>query len=233
MSGGETMRALRLITKSLSVGLPVALAMTLLVPSMPATAGGPPILGLLPPNARAHGLSLTDLAGAWTLWAFGTSADVNPILDVRCERSPIDPRIWFLPVSLGGEWTNTCKVPPGSFLVLTPGGVECSSLEPEPFFGADADQLRACVDDNFALLNYVEFTLDGETVTNPNEYVVTTQLLTLPQNNVLGADSGVSLMKGYFLVIPPLSRGTHVLRAYDEFQAMNFEAGITYTIVVG
>ena len=35
-------------------------------------------------------------------------------------------------------------------------------------------------------------------------------------------------MKGYFLVIPPLSRGTHVLRAYDEFQVMNFQAGITY-----
>ena len=227
------MRALRLPLRPVRVGLTVALIMTLLVLSMPATAAGPAIPGLLPPNARAHGLSLTDLASAWTLWAFGTSAEVNPILDVRCERSPIDPRIWFLPVSLGGEWTNTCKVPPGSFLALLPGGTEFSNLEPEPFYGADAEQLRACVDENVALLNYVEFTLDGKTVTNLDDYVVTTRLLTLPPNNLLSAESGLSLMKGYFLVIPPLSRGTHVLRAYDEFQAMNFQAGITYTIVVG
>ncbi len=39
--------------------------------------------------------------------------------------------------------------------------------------------------------------------------------------------------KGYFLVLHPLSWGTHTLRAYDEFEAPGFEAGITYTIIVG
>ena len=117
--------------------------------------------------------------------------------------------------------------------MLTPGGVECSSLEPEPFFGADENQLRGCVDDNFLLLNYVEVTLDGNTATDLDDYVVTTRLLTLPPHNLISADSGLSLMKGYFLVLPPLSRGSHVLRAYDEFQSVDFQAGITYTIIVG
>ena len=45
--------------------------------------------------------------------------------------------------------------------------------------------------------------------------------------------SGLSLSKGYFLVVPPLNRGTHTLRLYDEFPAIGFQAGLTITIVVG
>ena len=61
----------------------------------------------------------------------------------------------------------------------------------------------------------------------------TTRLVSLPPNNLISTASGQSLSKGYFLAIPPLSRGTHTLRLYDEFQAMGFQAGLTITIVVG
>jgi len=197
-----------------------------------ANAAGPPAAGFLPANARVHGYSLTDLATAWTLWAFGSAPDVNPLLGVRCEQSPIDPRIYFLPVSLGGEWTTTCEVPAGTFLVLNVGLGECSSLEAEPFFGADENSLLACTDALFNRLNYAEVGLDGVTATDLNEYIVTTDPITLPPNNLNSTESGLSMSKGYFLVIPPLSPGTHTLRAYDEFAAFGFQAGITYTIGV-
>jgi hypothetical protein len=180
-----------------------------------------------------NGHSLTELATAYGVWAFGTSAEVNPLIDSRCERSPIDPRTYFLPASLGGEQVSTCKVPPGTFLLVTPGFIECSTLEPEPFFGADETELRACVDDLFSFLNHAEVVLDGRPVTNPQDYVLTTRPATLPPNNLISTESGLSLSKGYFLVIAPLSRGTHTLRLYDEFQAFGFQAGITFTIVVG
>jgi hypothetical protein len=54
----------------------------------------------------------------------------------------------------------------------------------------------------------------------------------LPANNLLSADPGISRDKGYFMVIHPLSRGTHTLHAYDEFGVLDFQAGITYTINV-
>jgi hypothetical protein len=212
--------------------LSITVGVTLWLAPMRATATGP-AHGVLPTNARVHGYSLTDLATAYTLWAFGTSAEVNPVLDVRCERSPLDPRIYFLPVSLGGEYVSTCKVPPGTFLVLTPGFIECSSIEPAPFFGAEENALRQCVDDFFLQLDYAEVILDGQPVTNLDEYALTTRPVTLPPNNLLNTESGLSLSKGYFLVAPPLSRGTHTLRLYDEFQSFNFQAGITITIVVG
>jgi hypothetical protein len=201
----------------------------LVVPAV--TASGPATRGFLPPNAHPHGHSLTELAQAWNVWGFG-SADDNPLAAVRCEQSSIDPRIWFMPVSLGGEWENTCDVPQGTMLVLTPGGSECSNLEAEPFFGSDEADLLACVDETFEFLTYVEVTFNGKTVTDVDDYIVTTPLTNLPANNLFSSSAGISRDKGYFMVVAPLSRGTHTLRAYDEFAPFDFSAGITYTINV-
>lgn len=210
------------------------LAILILMLAAPtAHAARPALRGFLPPNARPHGFSMVDIATAYNHWSFSSPADTSPLLDVRCEQSPIDPKIWFLPVSLGGEYETTCAVPPGSFMVLTPGGWECSSIEPEPFFGSTEEELRECVDNGFELLSYVEVTFKGQTVTNLDDYVVTSRLDTLPPNNLLSSEPGLTMDKGYFLVLHPLSRGTHTLRAYDEFGSLGFQAGITYTIIVG
>jgi hypothetical protein len=198
----------------------------------PAVAAhGPATRGFLPPNAHPRGHSLTELAQAWDLWAFGSSVD-NPLLAVRCEPSPIDPRIWFLPVSLGGEFESTCDVPQGAFLLMNPGGSECSNVEEEPYFGADAADLLDCVNETFPLLTYVEVTFNGKTVTDLDAYVVTTEVTNLPADNLLSPEPALSRDKGYFMVVQPLSRGTHTMHAYDEFASFDFTAGITYTINV-
>jgi hypothetical protein len=209
----------------------VAVLATLAVPPL-ASAGSRPVAGFLPANAHPHGHSMTEIATAWNQWAFGTAPEANPILAVRCERSTIDPRIWFLPVSLGGDSTSTCDVPQGAMLVLTPGGTECSNVEPEPFFGADDTDLLACVEETFDFLSYIEVTFKGRTTTDLDRYIVTTPAFDLPANNLLSSDPGRSRDKGYFMVIAPLSRGTHTLRAYGEFEIFDFRAGITYTINV-
>jgi hypothetical protein len=210
----------------------LALMIALLAPPLLANTGQRGAKGFLPAHARVHGHTLTDLATAWNLWAFGTSEEVNPLLDLRCERSPIDPRIWFLPVSFGGETQATCKVPPGSFLFIMAGGVECSTLEEPPFYGGDEHELRACVEDFFEQITRIEVTREGQTLTDLDDYAVTTRPVVLPPNNLISPDPGLSLTKGYFLAMPPLSRGTHTVRAEVEF-ADGFEAAITYTIVVG
>src|SRR6185295_2031237 len=145
----------------------------------------PPAKGFLPPTAHPLGHSMADLATAWNRWAFGSAADVSPLLNVRCERSTIDRRLWFLPVSLGGEFENTCNVPRGSFLMLNAGGAECSNLEPEPFFGANEAELIECVNDGLDLVSYVEVTAKGVTTKDLRAYAVTSHLDTLPANNLL------------------------------------------------
>ena len=59
---------------ALSLGLVVAL----LLWQATAGAGGPITPGFMPAHARVHGHSLVDVASAYTLCAFGTSAEVNP-----------------------------------------------------------------------------------------------------------------------------------------------------------
>jgi hypothetical protein len=196
----------------------------------PSGSAKPVLRGVLPPDAVVHGYSLKDLATAWNAWAFDTPESVNPLLAVRCERSSLDVGIWFLPVSLGGEFTNTCYVPHGSFLVLTPGAYECSEAEGH---GSTPAELRACVDQGFDLITRLEVTLDGVTATASDlrKYIVTTRFDVLPADNLAGPNANPTRNKGYFMALK-LRRGTHTLRAYDEFASLDFKAGITYTIVV-
>src|SRR5689334_18232821 len=138
----------RVFTASLIAGI-LAIAI-----AGPASAASPNAgRGFLPPQARIHGMTLGEIAGAWDRWAFGTPADTNPLLANRCETSPSDPRIWFLPVSLGGDYAIDCDIPTGAFLVLTPGGYECSAAEGN---GSTAAELEACVEANFSALSLVQ-----------------------------------------------------------------------------
>jgi hypothetical protein len=206
------------------------LALILALGAGTVSASTPATRGFLPPQAHPHGHSLTDLAGSWDAWGFGSAADVNPLLANRCEQSPLDPRIWFLSVSLGGDYEVSCEVPSGAFLVLTPGGYECSTAEGN---GSTDAELLDCAEVNFEGLTFVQVILDGREATNLESYFVTSDVVTLPADNLFGADPTRSVIKAYFMVLTPMSRGEHVLRAYDEFAAANFAAGITYRITVG
>jgi hypothetical protein len=202
----------------------------LAVPS--ANAAGPPASGFLPASAHPLGYSLTDLATAWTIYGWSTSVG-NPLLDPpRCEQSPSDARIWFLPVSIGGDIQVTCDVPQGAFLVMFGGGVECSDAEGPPWHGGNEAQLRDCVDGDLGLITYQTISMDGVTSSDLAAYVVRTRMVTLPADNLLSADPTISMTKGYFSVIGPLSRGSHTAANYTEFGSVDFAGGVTYPINV-
>ena len=205
--------------------------LVVLVSAPTASAAGPVAKGFMAPGAHPLGYSLEQLATAWTEWGFGTS-EHNPNVEVRCEQSSINRHLVFLPVSFGTDEQNVCNVRPGTFLVLFAGGSECSSVEPEPYFGEDAADLLACVNETFEDLTYIEISINGTTVTDLSRNLLTTEVIDLPPDNLLSADSGFSRTKGYFLVLKPMAPGTHTFRAYDEFFGGAFAAGITYTINV-
>ena len=141
---------------SLSLSLTIASPATLSA-GQSSPSGGPAARGFLPATAKIHGYSLTELATAWLAWGFGTPEAVNPLVGLRCEPSPLDSRIWFLPASLGGEVTSTCYVPQGTFLVLLALAFECSEAEGN---GSTLAELTACNDENFEP-NTVEVALNG------------------------------------------------------------------------
>ena len=210
--------------------LAIVLAACLLAATFagPVAASGPSAHGFLPAGAHPRGHSLVDLATAWNAWALSPPAEDNPFLLARCERSPIDPRIWFLPEPYpGGPVTATCEVPQGALLVVSPFFFECSQAEPDPFHGNNKAELRACVKRGFSLLSSVRLTLDGRKATHLGDHVVTTRLDTLPADNLLGPDPTLTMNRGIFMVIAPLSRGTHTLAAQWAVESMGVQATIS------
>ena len=186
--------------------------------------------GFLPPKAKVHGYTLTQLATAWNDWAFRTPPADNPLVAARCEQSSFDKKIWFLPVSLGGDYPADCEVPDGAFLVATPAGYFCDIAEAG---GSSTQALRTCVDNGFELLSFAEVILDGRQAKHLDSYVVTTDRIELPGPNFLTATPTSIMDKSIFVVIKPLHKGSHTVRLYDEFDAFGFTAGITFNVTVG
>jgi hypothetical protein len=101
----------------------------------------------------------------------------------------------------------TCTVKPGTKIFVAAFTVECSTVEPPPFFGATEAELRTCVQ---AFNAAVTVTVDGKSVPLT---VVETRLLhvVLPADNILGEDAGPadSVGRGFVALLHPLPPGTH------------------------
>jgi hypothetical protein len=212
------------------------LVLAALVPS--ASASPPATRGVLPTEARVHGQSLADIGAAFMYWNWSTPLATNPLVTGICEPMPGQPRIWFLPQTLGDHPTWTCDVPEGVFLVVSPYTVECSNIEDVPFYGADAAEQRACADDAYALLTGMSVTVDGRAATGLDAYAVATPYTRLADTNLLTDLLGLPPQEtwttgtGVFLVLAPLSPGHHAVSTDAIVAAWGWSAGMTYEITV-
>ena len=216
-----------------------AVAVLLLAALAPSASASPPATrGVLPPQAHVHGQSLTDIGAAFMYWNWSTPLATNPLNTGRCEPWQAHPRIWFLPQTLGDHPTWTCDVPEGVFLVVSPYTVECSNVEEYPFYGADAADQRACADAAYALTTSMSVTVDGRAATGLDRYAVATPYTRLPDENLLTDLSSLPPQEtwtsgtGVFLVLAPLSTGSHVVSTDAFVAAWGWTAGMTYEITV-
>jgi hypothetical protein len=185
--------------------------------------------GFAQPNVRVHGHSMVELAVAWNRYAFSTPAPDNPLINPRCEQSSTDKKIWFVPVSIAGDYEVDCQVPTGAFLVATPAGYFCEPIEAG---GSSTAALLTCATNGFATLTVVQVLLDGREANNLDRYVVTTPRIELDGPNLLSDDPTPIIDKGIYTVIKPLRPGSHTLRLYDEF-GPELTFGVTVNLTVG
>jgi hypothetical protein len=210
------------------VALLAAVVLTLSVAASASAHGAG--RNIYPPKAHIHGHSMAELATAWTAWAWSTTGADNPVLAGVCEPSPIDPRIWFMPIGLTADDHVSCTVPKGTIVFASPGGYECSFGEGN---GSTATELRACSEPGAELITKVEVSLDGRAPRHLDRYLRTTGVIQLGSPNFWTATAGPSLETGYFLASKPLHRGHHTLWLYDEFESFDLQFGITIDITVG
>ena len=200
-----------------------------------AQAGGNANPGVLPPNSSPHGHTYAEWNALWWRWFLALPLDSNPANGADCSTGQVGS-VWFL-VGIPGPTTIYCTVPNGKMLFFPVINTECSNLEPPQFFGVTEADRRACakkIADGAANLSV---TIDGEPVQNLKNYRSSSPDFTfvVPPKNVLGIPpgSGLSVGDGYYLMLAPLSTGTHTIHLTGSFPDFPFAIDTTLILTVG
>ena len=177
------------------------------------------------------------LTAKWWQWSISMPATNHPFADPTTADCTFNQsgRTWYLGAvfNASGTITRDCHVPRGISLLVPAINVECSNVEPAPFFGATPRERRACAQ-SFAMSDpFVR--VDGHRL--PLCYVTSGDFgFSAPADNVLGVPgpvSGRSVSAGWWALIPPLSRGYHTLHFGGTFPDFAFTLDITYNLTVG
>ena len=175
------------------------------------------------PNAKYQGQSYAEWSAAWWQWLFSLPVDShpgndNPDFDVTDGQSG---RVWFLTGPFGTVERHV-TIPAGTSLFVSLVNVDASTLEEPPFYGATAaDQLT--IANGFAdYITDLSFSVDGATVENIEDFRVTSPQFsfTAPSPWIFGATGGEGTATGvgYFVMLPPLSAGTHIIHYTGAFK---------------
>jgi hypothetical protein len=196
--------------------------------------------GVVPVTAKVRGKTYAEWSAIWWQWALSLPIDQNPFFDEGVSVNGANGQsdhVWFLTgvFNESGVAERTLTVPTGTMLFFPVINTECSSVEVgTPFYGSNEQELRERVL-GFELGNLVA-DIDGVPVENLEQFTVLSPLYAfdLPENNVLGAPSGsgISVANGVYLMVSPLSVGTHVLHFGGTYLNFDFTLNITYHITV-
>ncbi len=199
------------------------------------TAQGAANPAVLPPTARVQGMSLGQWAAEFLRIFYEIPAAQHPALGYPWPNCYLE-RIGNvgLGVSYFNSGSSDCQMPVGMVLYVPVVGGECSTAELPPFYGANYEELRACIL-KFVFVN-VQASVDGTPVRNIEAYAPLTPLyqLDLPDGNVWGAPAGTYFSVGhqYGFLLAPLSPGKHTIHVHGEVPDFDFVYDWVYHITV-
>lgn len=205
-----------------------------------------------PVNSYPYGLSYGEWSARQWQWAFSLPADAHPLFDTADVSAGQSGQVWFLggtfssieigPGVILGEATRDVTIPSSKALFFPVIDVECSTIEGN---GESEGELRDCAKflADFILPDSLFCTIDGRSVKQLANFRVQSPLFEfgpLPNNNLLGAPEGStspSVSDGIFLMLAPLSVGSHTLHFggvvdLTEIGGPIFIQDITYHITV-
>lgn len=196
----------------------VALILLVQVVTVEAANSNP---NVAPINSSAYGKTYGDWSAAWWQWIFAQTSATNPFSATDCATTPqpANQKVVFL-VGTGGGETRTCTVSPGTPLFFPlinginfdyyPSGIN------DPVGDTPATWLKD-FKIYFAPQNVVlNASLDGVPLKDLKTYQVFSDpfFANLVPGNIFGIPGGLveGLNAGYFLMLHPLSPGTHVIQ---------------------
>ena len=218
-------------------------AALLLLSSAAQGAAGPPVTTVYPPESSPYGKTLGEWSGLWWAWAFGIPAGVNPILDptgANCDENQSGP-VWFLAGAFSSDpLTRSCTVPLGKAVFFPIINIECSTVEPPPFHGDTPAELLACATSFIGFSDVITCSVDGAAVNNAVGFRFQSPAtpFTASVDNILGVPAGTSgllVSDGYWIMVPPLPVGPHVIHFTGLLGGgpfAGFSQDVTYEITV-
>ena len=179
-----------------------------------------------PPGAIVAGKSIADWSTNWWRWAAALAPPGDPFTDTTGQFANVNQSgpVFFLAGSPGGSMSRQFRVPANTYLLVPLRVGEWSQLELG--FDKTAAQIRQSAQQQADQINSLHAILDGVTNT---QTTVFSHRETSPDfnfnavfNNQVGINppgfSGIAVADGYFLMLDPLTPGTHTL---------NYGGGIT------
>jgi hypothetical protein len=222
------------------------LALTLPVPAF-AGQGNQGNPGVLPPHSRPLGLSYGEWSAKWWQWALSIPASENPQFDPTGEDCAVGQSgpVWFLAGTPGFPATRTCTVPTGKFILFPIINGEFDYPCPDPNFQPAPGQslqefLTEGINALFDQVSSVEAEVDGVALKHLASYRVTSPLfyftgdpsLTAVFDSCITGSSQPAVSDGYWIMLAPLSAGTHTIHFSGAIDAFGFATEVTYTLVV-
>lgn len=174
---------------------------------------GPRWANVIPPNAHPYGLSYGEWQARWWQWSISIPWSTHPYQSAANAALNQSGPVWFL-VGYGDGIPRAVTIPRGKAVFFPVVNVECSNIEPAPFFGADEAGMRAAAR-LFDRTN-MECFIDGLPVRYLERFEGESPLFSFsaPDDNILigaGPVSGQAVSAGTYVMVPPLSVGQHVI----------------------
>jgi hypothetical protein len=229
----------------------VFLIVPLLLTSQVARGSRNPNPGVIPPQARAYGLTYGEWEAQWWRWAYSFPLAQFPPLqsgEFDCSAGQAGS-VWFLAGTAGqGPVTRSCSIPAGKALFIPIitylNDYPCPDPNFQPPPGQSLEQFltegaAAIID----LVTQLQVVVDGQPLNDLFTYRTTSRLFTFTADPSLVAfDSCVTgtpqygVTDGYAIMLSPLRSGPHTIFIHgviDFGGGSTFEVQVTYNLTIG
>ena len=209
----------------------VSCLLAVLLPTLSAAAEPAQLPALVAPSEVVAGHTQADWSRIWWQWARSFEDGDSPVADLTGELcgAKQSGSVWFLAGTYETHRTiRTCTVPAGKYLFFP-------LINYVVFPNCDCDEVPSCASVTASAKQVTEHVsslvleLDGKVVTSLKRHRQAT-----PQCFDLAAQSGGGLSpaagNGYYVMLRPLSRGTHTLNFGGILPGMS--QAVTYTLHV-
>lgn len=200
--------------------------------------------GVLPPQSNAYGQTYGQWSADWWTWFMqhpvtGHPGTDSPDFDVTSGQSG---KVWFLACPFGTV-ERTVTIPTGKSLFIGLLNAEASDIEYGTLTKESQSELAGWLADH---INTVSCSVDGVEVKNLGAYRVQSLQFSFiaPDPWVFSptpGGAGTSVADGYYLMLPPFSKGKHTIHVTGSFHfdageidvdAVDFGLDVTYDINV-